>query len=124
MVSWTSIPVQCSPHAQAPCASSNCFAPYDKPDKAASQMPYHSFQDPKNTLCLKCGMLGHCANVCHSPSNCPDCPTIVNWKDGQLLNKAGMAICIIFNIKGSCPDSSSGHLTHSCSLCGNSAHGA
>src|SRR5882724_8258892 len=122
MNSWTSIPTQRSPHPQAPCASSsNCFAPYDKPDKTVSQMPYHSFHDPKSTLCLKCGMLGHHTNPCHSSSNHPNHLTIINWKDGHLFNKAGVPICIIFNVKGSCHNLSSGYPTHSCSLCGDSA---
>src|SRR5882724_8586625 len=125
MNSWTSIPTQRSPHPQAPCASSsNCFAPYDKPDKTVSQMPYHSFCDSKSTLCLKCGMLSHRMNTCHSCSNCPNCPTIINWKDGCMFNKARVPICIIFNVKGSCHNSSSGHPTHSYSLCGESAHKA
>ena len=124
--SWTSMPTHRSPHPQAPRAtpSSNRFAPYDKLDKTMSQPPLRSFQDPKNTLCLKCGMLGHHVNTCRGTSNRPDCPTIVTWKDGRLLNKAGMPICIIFNVKGYCSDSSSGHPYHSCSLCSDSVHGA
>jgi len=121
---WTSMPMRCSPQPQAAYSASNCFAPYDKPNKPLTQNPLWSFHDPKNTLCLRCGMLGHHSNSCHSPSNQPDRPAIVNWKDRRLVNKARIAICVVFNVKGSCYDFSAGHLTHSCSLCGDSTHRA
>src|SRR5882724_5558958 len=78
---WTSMPMRCSPQPQAAYSASNCFAPYDKPNKPLTQNPLWSFHDPKNTLCLRCGMLGHHSNSFHSPSNQPDWPAIVNWKD-------------------------------------------
>ena len=122
--SWTNLPGHHSLCLHSSCAASsndNCYAPYEKPEKPGASYPVHSFQDPKNTLCLRCGSLGHCANTCHSPLNCHNHP---NWKNGQLINKASMLIYIIFNVKGTCSDSAPTHGTHSCSLCSDSTHGA
>src|SRR5882724_5712696 len=102
----------------------NHFAAYVKPDRPNSQQTYQSFRDLKSTIYLKCGNLGHWANTCTSNSNRLDYPRIIAWKNNQHVNKAGMPTCLTFNDKGSCTDSSSDHSIHSCTLCGNSSHGA
>src|SRR5882724_5861614 len=79
--SWVNVTNFHLPHPQAACASSSSdthYAPYPKPEKPGSPHPTCSFCDPKNTLCLRCGNFGHCANTCHSSSNCADFPTIIN----------------------------------------------
>jgi len=121
------LPSQHSQCLKSSCVTSfgdNHYAQYDNPNKAGTSYLVWSFQDLNNTLCLRCGSLGHPANTCHSPSNCSDHQTIVNWRNGCLINKANVAICVIFNVKGPWTGSSWNHVTHSCSLCGNSAHGA
>ena len=77
-----------------------------------------------NCLCLRCGNSGHHANVCHSKSSRADRPIRVTWKIDKLISKSGRALCILFNIKGSCRETSPTHHEHSCSLCGDTHHGA
>src|SRR5882724_7206398 len=77
--SWTSLPSCRSLHHQSSCATSssdNCYAPYERPNKHGPSVLVHSFWDPKNTLCLRCGSLGHQANTCQSSPSHQDCPII------------------------------------------------
>src|SRR5882724_6884721 len=115
----------CSLYHQSSCTTSssdNHYVPYERPDKHGPSVPVCSFRDPKNTLCLRCGSLGHWANTCQSSPSHQDHPIIVSWKNGWLINKAGMSICVIFNVKGTCMDTSLNHGNHLCSLWSDTAH--
>jgi len=65
----------------------------------------------KLTLCLWCGVHGHCANTCSSSHS--------SW----LVSNKNKIICILFNVHGHCVDNPTpSHGEHSCSLCGNTTH--
>ena len=107
------------------CSSSSSMAhhyvPYDKPTS-------DSFREPRKlTLCLRCGNTGHQANKCSTfkPSK-PNHQFFVKWKSDRLVTiKYNKHICVLFNVRGFCNDKvGSRHSDHSCSLCGDTKHGA
>ena len=117
-------PSSCScPISDSSSSSNICFTPYDKEHSCGG----NSFPDPHRLpLCLYCGTNGHCALTCFaSQANHPECSLLVKWRNNRLVNKSNKPVCIIFNVKGSCSDSStSTHGEHSCSLCRDQHHAA
>ena len=79
------------------------------------------------TLCLRCGETGHRANRCNAsqPSKTGQ-SFLVEWKADRLVTiKSSKQICVMFNVRGTCTDEGSFRFgEHSCSLCGDSKHGA
>jgi hypothetical protein len=86
----------------------------------------HSFRNKEGQfagprLCLRCRskeshILTNCdAKLIH---NHPECKTNVSIKDKHLVyNSDGAAVCIKFNLQGSCTADPTRHPPHRCSLC-------
>ncbi|KAF8515934.1 hypothetical protein JB92DRAFT_2716426 [Gautieria morchelliformis] len=99
------------------------YAPYDK-DRPRSGNSFRESRKP--ALCLRCGVIGHRASACSaSHASCPERPILCEWRNDHLVDKSNKRVCIMFNVRGSCSDSSSPtHGEHSCALCGDQHHAA
>jgi hypothetical protein len=79
-------------------------------------------------LCLRCGSKeSHISINCDAKHihNHPDRKTNVSIKDKRLVyNSDGAAVCLKFNLQGSCAADPTRHPPHRCSLCLVSYHGA
>ena len=88
----------------------------------------NSFPDVPSVsmLCVCCGFKGHRATLCSSKvSSCPERPILISWKNDHLESSNGTRICLHWNIRSLCPmQPSDRHGVNSCSLCGDTNHGA
>ena len=114
------------PHASS-LPNSPRYHPYPKPPTAVAALD-GSFRPSSDTSfpCMHCGHKGHRASECSAKhANRPERPLIVQWSRNRLESLDGKHVCLIFNARGTCSSTPSDrHGDHSCSLCGNSGHGA
>jgi len=117
-------------HQASSLPTSPRYMPYPKPPhpSANPSATDHSFRDPQETslTCVRCGNKGHRASDCSAKrASHPECSIIVVWNQNRLETMDGKHICLLFNVRGACTSvTSDRHGSHSCSLCGDSCHGA
>src|SRR5882672_1252948 len=103
------------------------YHPHPKLPQAIA-MADGSFQPSSETSssCVHCGHKGHRASDCSAKhANRPERPLIIQWSRNLIESLKGRHICLIFNARGTCSSAPSDcHGDHSCSLCGDSGHGA
>ncbi|KAJ7261937.1 hypothetical protein C8J57DRAFT_1184128 [Mycena rebaudengoi] len=97
-------------------------APYDKDRESRNRE--REFRT-KNTLCFRCGRMGHGGSNCAelNPSKHGREFTVYVNREGLFRVCDDRAVCMRFNI-GNCDSTSRNHPIHICSLCGDSHHGA
>ena len=103
------------------------YKPYPKPSDSPAPATGSFRPVPDSSLpCICCGNKGHHAFDCSvNHANRPEHPIIVAWNRNRLESLDSEQICLIFNAQSVCSSEPSDfHGLHSCSLCGNSGHGA